>query len=95
MPIVKSGAKWSFNAKAGLQELLYRRIGRNELNAIEICRGFVEAQHKFALQKREGAGVNQYAQRIISTPGKKDGLAWKNADGSWGGPVGETRGSGD
>ena len=89
MPIVKTGGKWSFDAKAGRQELLYRRIGRNELNAIEICRGFVEAQHEFALQKREGSGVNQYAQRIISTPGKQDGLAWQNPDGSWGGPVGE------
>lgn len=89
MPIVKSGGKWSFDAKAGRQELLYRRIGRNELNAIEICRGFVEAQHEFALQKREGSSVNQYAQRLISTPGKRDGLAWQNPDGSWGGPVGE------
>ncbi|MCI0348798.1 MAG: DUF2950 domain-containing protein [Acidobacteriales bacterium] len=89
VPIVKSGGKWYFDAKAGRQELLYRRIGRNELDAIEICRGFVEAQHEYALEKHEGFGVNQYAQRIISTPGKQDGLAWKNPDGSWGGPVGE------
>jgi hypothetical protein len=74
---------------AGRQELLYRRIGRNELDAIEVCRGFVEAQHEYALEKHEGSSVNQYAQRIISTPGKQDGLAWQNADGSWGGPVGE------
>ncbi len=89
MPIVKTGAKWFFDARAGRQELLYRRIGSNELNAIEICHGFVEAQHEFALQKYDGSNVNQYAQRIISSPGKRDGLAWKNADGSWGGPVGE------
>src|SRR5262249_23008375 len=63
--------------------------GRNELDVIQICHGFVEAQHEFALMKREGYGVNEYAQRIISTPGKQDGLAWKNEDGTWGGPVGE------
>ena len=89
VPISKSGGKWSFDAKSGRQEILYRRIGRNELDVIEICRGFVEAQHEYALQKREGFEVNQYAQRIISTPGKQDGLAWQNPDGSWGGPIGE------
>ena len=88
VPIVKTGATWSFDSKAGRQELLYRRIGGNELDAIQICRGYVEAQHNFALMKRTN-GVNQYAQRIISTPGQQDGLAWKNEDGTWGGPVGE------
>jgi Protein of unknown function (DUF2950) len=89
VPIVKSGGKWFFDAKAGRQELLYRRIGRNELDAIEICRGFVEAQHEYALQKHGDSGINQYAQLLISTPGKQDGLAWQNPDGSWDGPVGE------
>jgi len=89
LPIVKVGEKWAFDAKAGRQELLYRRIGSNELDAIDICRGYVEAQHEYALQKREGYDVSQYAQRIISTPGKQDGLAWQNSDGSWGGPIGE------
>ena len=91
MPVllVKKGGKWSFDAQAGRQEILYRRIGDNELNAIRICRGFVEAQHEYALEKHNGAEVNQYAQRIISTPGKQDGLAWQNADGTWDGPVGE------
>ena len=88
VPIVKGPSGWSFDARAGRTEILYRRIGSNELNAIEICRGYVEAQHEYALIKR-GAGVNQYAQRIISTPGKQDGLAWRNEDGSWGGPIGE------
>src|SRR5512143_692704 len=89
LPIVKKAGKWSFDAKAGRQEILYRRIGRNELDAIQICRGFVEAQHEYALIKRQGYEVNQYAQKIISTPGKQDGLAWQNADGTWGGPIGE------
>lgn len=89
VPIVKRGDKWSFDAKAGRQELLYRRIGSNELDAIDICRGYVEAQYDYAFQKRQEYDVNQYAQRIVSTPGKQDGLAWQNPDGSWGGPVGE------
>jgi hypothetical protein len=89
VPIVKVGTKWAFDAKAGRQELLYRRIGSDELDAIDICRGYVEAQQEYAYQIREGYDVNQYAQRIISTPGKQDGLAWQNSDGSWGGPIGE------
>jgi Protein of unknown function (DUF2950) len=89
VPIVKLGTKWTFDAKAGRQELLYRLIGSNELDAIDICRGYVEAQYDYAFQKRNGYDVNQYAQRIVSTPGKQDGLAWQNPDGSWGGPIGE------
>jgi Protein of unknown function (DUF2950) len=89
IPIVKRGTKWSFDTAAGKQEITYRRIGANELDAIAICDGYVEAQHEYALQKREGYDVNQYAQRIISTPGTQDGLAWQNADGTWDGPVGE------
>ena len=89
VPIIKVGSTWSFDSKAGRQELLYRRIGGNELDAIAICRGYVEAQHEYALQKRGTSGVNQYAQRIVSTSGQQDGLAWKNSDGTWGGPIGE------
>lgn len=89
VPIVKRGNKWSFDAKAGRQELLYRRVGANELDAIALCRGYVEAQYDYALRPREGYDVNQYAQRVISTSGKQDGLAWQNADGSWDGPIGE------
>ena len=89
VPIVNLVGKWYFDTNIGRQEILLRRIGRNELDAIEICRGYVEAQNEYAMQKREDAGVNQYAQRIISTPGKQDGLAWQNADGTWGGPIGE------
>jgi len=89
LPIVKRGSSWSFDSDAGRQELLYRRIGGNELDAIQICLGFVEAQHEYALEKHDGSPVNQYAQRIVSSPGKQDGLAWQNPDGTWGGPVGE------
>jgi hypothetical protein len=89
VPLVKKSGKWRFDSKAGLQEVLFRRIGENELDAIELCRGYVEAQDEYASQKHDGAEVNQYAQRIISTPGKQDGLAWQAADGTWQGPVGE------
>jgi hypothetical protein len=89
VPIVKLGSRWAFDADAGREELFNRRIGSNELDAIDICRGYVEAQHEYAFQKREGYDVNQYAQRIISTSGKHDGLAWQNSDGSWDGPIGE------
>ena len=89
VPLVKSAAKWSFDAKAGKQELFYRRIGSNELDAIDICHGYVEAQYEYAMKPREGYDVNQFAQRIISTPGKQDGLAWQNSDGAWAGPIGE------
>ena len=89
VPMIKNGNKWFFDANAGRQELLNRRVGANELDAIEICRGYVEAQYEYALQKREGYLGSRYAQRIISTPGKQDGLAWQNSDGTWGGPIGE------
>src|SRR5215471_6609617 len=89
IPIVRTAGKWSFDVRAGKQEILKRRVGENELSAIAICHGYVEAQHEYALKKREGYEVNQYAQKIISTPGKQDGLAWQNADGTWSGPVGE------
>jgi len=89
VPIVKVGSGWYFDTKAGRQEVLYRRVGSNELTAIQICRGYVEAQHEYALIKKGTSGVNHYAQRIISTAGTQDGLAWKNEDGTWGGPIGE------
>ena len=88
LPLIKFEGSWYFDTKDGREEILLRRIGRNELDAIEICRGYVEAQYEYAMLKRE-SGVNQYAQRIISTPGKQDGLAWQNADGVWDGPIGE------
>lgn len=89
IPIVKDGKQWRFDTKTGRQEILYRRIGQNELDAIEVCRGYVEAQHEYASEKRDGSMVNQYAQKVVSTPGRQDGLAWQGPDGSWQGPVGE------
>jgi len=89
IPLVKRKGKWSFDTRVGREEILNRRIGANELNAIEICRGFIDAQKEYAAEKHDDSKVNQYAQHILSTPGKHDGLAWQNPDGTWGGPVGE------
>ncbi len=89
LPVVEEGGRWRFDSGAASQEILHRRIGENELDAIDASRGYVEAQYEYASQKRDGAQVNQYAQRVISTPGRRDGLAWREADGSWQGPVGE------
>jgi hypothetical protein len=87
VPLEKKSGKWVFDTKDGRQEILYRRIGTNELDAIQVCRGYVEAQKVYALTMRDG--VNQYAQKIISTPGKQDGLYWENQDGTPGGPISE------
>lgn len=89
IPIIKKNGVWLFDTAAGKQEMLYRRIGSNELDAIQICRGYVEAQHEYALEKHDGSELNQYAQKVISTPGKHDGLVWKNPDGTLGGPIAE------
>ena len=88
IPLEKRAGKWYFNAQAGKQEMLFRRIGANELSAIQICLGYVDAQNEYAYEPREGYNVNQYAQKIISTPGTP-GLAWQDADGTWEGPIGE------
>ena len=89
VPLVRLAGKWYFDTKEGRAEILLRRIGRNELDAIEICRGYVEAQYEYAMLKRRQSEVNQFAQRIIATQGNQDGLAWQKADGSWDGPIGE------
>jgi hypothetical protein len=89
VPLVESGGRWSFASKKGGKEILDRRVGANELDAIEICRGYVEAQREYATEDRDGNGILEYAQRVLSTAGKRDGLAWLNADGTIGGPISE------
>jgi hypothetical protein len=89
IPLVREESTWRFDTVAGREEVFLRRIGMNELDAIHVCRRYVEAQHEYASRKRDGARVNQYAQRILSTPGRQDGLAWRNADGNPGGPLGD------
>jgi hypothetical protein len=90
IPIVQKKGAWQFDTKAGRKEILFRRVGRNELDAIQVCRGYVEAQDEYVLEKHDGSTVPQYAQHIVASPGKQDGLAWKKPDGTWDGPIGET-----
>lgn len=87
VPLVARGNRWYFDSQRGRREILLRRIGANELDAIKICHGFVEAQKEYASDIHDDSGVNQYAQKLISTPGKHDGLYWENPDGSAGGPI--------
>jgi hypothetical protein len=86
IPLVNKKSGWEFDADAGRREILYRRIGRNELDVIQTCLAYVDAQNEYA-GKDHGDGVGVYAQRIVSTPGKKDGLFWR--DDSDQSPLGE------
>jgi hypothetical protein len=87
---LKKGAPgtWYFDTKAGLQEILFRRIGKNELAAIRVCRALGDAQHEYFGQTHDGDTVKQYAQKIISDPGKQNGLYWKTAEGEPESPIG-------
>lgn len=89
VPVVKRQGKWLFDSKAGHDEILYRRTGANELDAIQICRGFVEAQEQYASQIHDNSGLHQYAQKVISSPGKQDGLYWQTPEGTPAGPISE------
>ncbi|HAR95038.1 MAG TPA: DUF2950 domain-containing protein [Deltaproteobacteria bacterium] len=89
VPIVKKSGRWSFDTKAGKEELLNRRIGRNELNTIQVCLAYVDAQREYAGEDRDGDGLFEYAQKIISTPGKKDGLYWEAKEGEEESPLGD------
>ena len=75
IPLVHAKAGWEFDTDQGRREILYRRIGRNELDAIQTSLAFVDAENEYA-DKDRGDGVGVYAQRIVSSPGKKDGLYW-------------------
>lgn len=79
VPIVRTNGQWRFDAAQGALEMRARRIGANELDAIEICSGYVDAQRKYATVDHNGDGIYEYAQRIMSTPGKQDGLYWTGA----------------
>jgi Protein of unknown function (DUF2950) len=77
IPLVNTRTGWEFDTDAGRIEVLYRRIGRNELDAIQTALAYVDAQNEYA-DKDRGEGVGVYAQRIVSTAGKKDGLFWRD-----------------
>jgi hypothetical protein len=88
IPIVKSGEGWVFATEEGKQEIINRRIGKNELNTIQVSKEYVDAQREYAGKPRNGDRVLQYAQRFVSQQGKKDGLYWETASGEEMSPLG-------
>lgn len=88
IPLVKKGEKWIFDTEAGKEEVLNRRIGENELYAIQVCRAIVDAQREYAMKDRMGDGLLQYAQKFASDTGKKNGLFWKTGAGEEQSPLG-------
>jgi hypothetical protein len=76
IPIVRTGDRWRFATEEGREEIVNRRIGGNERNAIYVLRAYVDAQREYASADRDGDGVLQYARKLGSTPGKRDGLYW-------------------
>jgi len=88
IPLVKRGEDWYFDTREGKEEILNRRIGRNELNAIQVCLAYVDAQFEYALKKRESGGLPEYAQRIMSEKEKKNGLYWEASEGEEQSPLG-------
>ncbi len=88
IPIVKTGERWRFDTMQGKEEILSRRIGENELGAIQTCLAFVDAQREYAVMDRDGDGLPAYAQKFRSTKGKKDGLHWEVTPGEEPSPLG-------
>jgi hypothetical protein len=88
IPIVKSDQGWVFSTEEGRQEIINRRIGRNELNTIQVALAYVDAQRQYASKDRNGDGVLQYAQHFMSRKGRKDGLYWEAAPGEEMSPLG-------
>jgi Protein of unknown function (DUF2950) len=89
IPLVNKGGQWQFDTKAGLDEILRRRVGRNELSTIQVSLAYVQAQNEYASLNPAGQGRGVYAQRIVSRPGKKDGLYWPTAEGEEPSPFGD------
>lgn len=87
IPLVPDGPRWFWDTDAGDDELLYRRVGRNELSTIQVCLAYVDAQREFYSRDR-GAGMLEYAQRLESTKGKRDGLYWETKPGERPSPLG-------
>ncbi|HTP31654.1 MAG TPA: DUF2950 domain-containing protein [Candidatus Acidoferrales bacterium] len=94
IPLVVKNGRWYFDIQEGKAELRRRVIGGNELDAIQVCRGYVEAQEDYAEMDPDGRGIPHYASRIMSTPGKKDGLYWEGDDSPIAGPVARAAGQG-
>jgi hypothetical protein len=88
IPIVKTAAGWSFDVESGIDELVYRRIGRNELGAIETCRGIVQAELDYAAAGHDGQPAGIYAQKLVSDPGSHNGLYWPTQPDEPASPIG-------
>ena len=88
IPLVQSKAGWYFDGAAGKEEILYRRIGHNELSAINVCKGVVAAQHDYAAKEHDGQPAGTYASRLVSEPGKQNGLYWEVKEGEDQSPAG-------
>lgn len=88
VPLVRDRSEWRFDTNAGVDELMNRRIGRNELRTIAACRTLITAQGEYRAADRNGDGVLEYAQRLTSTPGTKDGLYWPAPGGIDPSPIG-------
>jgi hypothetical protein len=88
IPLVATNGRWQFDAQAGIQEIRLRRIGRNELSTIQTMLAIYDAQHEYALGNHEGNGLLVYARKLVSTPGKKDGLYWPTKPGEPESPLG-------
>lgn len=88
IPLVKGARGWYFDTRAGEQEILDRRIGRNELSAMQVCLAIVDAEREYVTRDQNGNGILEYAQRLVSTPGKHDGLYWQPAPGQPPSPLG-------
>jgi Protein of unknown function (DUF2950) len=88
IPVVNTNGKWQFDTAAGKQELLYRRIGHNELGAIAACRGYIDAQNDYAAVGHDGLPPGIYAHRLMSSPGKQDGLYWETPENEPTSPAG-------
>jgi len=88
IPLVKQASGWVFDTDAGDEEIIARRIGRNELDAIEVCRAFIDMQRDYAEVDRNGNGLLEYAPKLISSPGKHDGLYWPTSAGEPPSPAG-------
>lgn len=88
IPIVKKGTTWVFDIREGKQEILNRRIGRNELHIMDVLHAYVDAQHEYATKDCRGDGKVEFAQRLISTEGKRDGLYWEAKEGEEESPLG-------
>jgi hypothetical protein len=88
IPLVQAQGKWYFDGAAGKEEILYRRIGHNELDAIKTCKGVVAAQKDYAAEGHDGQAPGSYATRFLSEPGKRNGLYWEAQEGEEPSPAG-------